>query len=116
MLGYVAPTTAEASDHFFPGYAQTFTAIGKERGWPPTTRAQFEALRRPTGALIVGDPAEVIDKILYINQALGGISRLNFQSSVATLSHERLLNSTEILGAHVAPAIRKALPPVPLNT
>ena len=110
MLGYVAKTTAEASDHFFPGYAQTFTEIGKERGWPPTTRAQFEALRRPTGALVVGDPTEVIDKILYVNEALGGIARLNFQMSVATLSHERLLSSTELLGTDVAPAIRKALP------
>jgi probable LLM family oxidoreductase len=109
MLGYVAKTTAEASDHFFPGYAQTFTEIGKERGWPPTTRDQFEALRRPTGALVVGNPDEVVEKILYVNEALGGIARLNFQMSVATLSHERLLSSTELLGSHVAPAIRKAL-------
>ena len=109
MLGYVANTSAEASNHFFPGYAQTFTEIGKERGWPPTTRAQFEALRRPTGALIVGDPTQVIDKILYINEALGGISRLNFQMSVATLSHERLLRATELLGTRVAPVIRKSL-------
>ena len=110
MLGYVTRTSAEASDHFFPGYAATFTEIGKERGWPPTTRDQFEALRRPTGALVVGDPTEVVDKILYVNEALGGIGRLNFQMSVATLSHERLLSSTELLGTHVAPAIRKALP------
>jgi probable LLM family oxidoreductase len=113
MLGYVARTSQEAADHFFPGYAATFTAIGKERGWPPTTRTQFEALRRPTGALIVGSPAEVVEKILYIDEALGGISRLNFQSSVATLTHERLLSSTELLGAEVAPAIRKTLSPQP---
>jgi probable LLM family oxidoreductase len=110
MLGYVANTSTEASDHFFPGYAQTFTEIGKERGWPPTTRAQFEALRRPTGALIVGDPSEVIEKILYVNEALGGVSRLNFQMSVATLSHERLLSAIELLGTKVAPATRKHLP------
>ena len=110
-LGYVADTDKQASDDFFPGYAEAFTKIGRERGWPPVTRNQFEALRRPTGALIVGDPTEVIEKILYVNEALGGISRLNFQSSVATLSHERLLRSTELLGTRVAPAIRKALNP-----
>jgi probable LLM family oxidoreductase len=109
MLGYVADTAAEASDHFFPGYAQTFTEIGKERGWPPTTRAQFEALRRPTGALVVGDPSEVIEKILYVDEALGGVSRLNFQMSVATLSHDRLLSAIELLGTKVAPAIRTQL-------
>lgn len=106
MLGYVANTTAEAADHFFPGYAQTFTQIGKERGWPPTTRAQFDALRGPTGALIVGEPNEVADKIFYINEALGGIARLNFQMSVATLSHDRLLSAIELLGTKVAPLIR----------
>ena len=110
MLGYVAETSAKASDDFFPGYAQTFTEIGKERGWPPTTRAQFEALRRPTGALIVGDPTEVTEKILYVNEALGGISRLNFQMSVATLSHEKLLSAIQLLGTKVAPAIRQTVP------
>ena len=109
MLGYVAETSTQASDDFFPGYAKSFTEIGKERGWPPTTRAQFEALRRPTGALIVGDPTEVIEKILYVNEALGGISRLNFQMSVATLSHEKLLSAIELLGTKVAPTIREAL-------
>jgi probable LLM family oxidoreductase len=111
MLGYVAETSTQASDDFFPGYAQTFTEIGKERGWPPTTRAQFEALRRPTGALIVGEPNEVAEKILYVNEALGGISRLNFQMSVATLSHEKLLSAIELLGTKVAPTIRKSLGP-----
>ena len=111
MLGYVAETSTKASDDFFPGYAQTFTEIGKVRGWPPTTRAQFEALRRPTGALIVGDPNEVTEKILYVNEALGGISRLNFQTSVATLSHEKLLSAIELLGTKVAPTIRRVLGP-----
>ncbi|MCU1321023.1 MAG: putative oxidoreductase, family [Acidobacteriaceae bacterium] len=111
MLGYVANTSTEAADHFFPGYAATFTQIGKERGWPPTTRAQFEALRRPTGALVVGEPNEVADKILYVNDALGGVARLNFQMSVATLSHERLLSAIELIGTKVAPIVRKALNP-----
>src|SRR6202021_2061971 len=55
-LGYVADTDQQASDDFFPGYAESFTRIGEERGWPPVTRNQFEALRRPTRALMVSDP------------------------------------------------------------
>jgi probable LLM family oxidoreductase len=111
MLGYAAPTTEQAADDFFPGYAYSFTQIGKERGWPPTTRAQFDALRRPTGALLVGDPGTVVEKILYVNEALGGVDRLTFQMSVATLAQPKLLSSIELIGAKVAPAIRKALVP-----
>ena len=111
MLGYTAPTTEQAADDFFPGYAYSFTQIGKERGWPPTTRSQFDALRRPTGALLVGDPDNVVEKILYVNEALGGIDRLTFQMSVATLAQPKLLSSIELIGAKVAPAIRKTLNP-----
>src|SRR5450432_4095339 len=67
-LGYVADTTAQAADEFFPGYAKAFTEIGRERGWPPTTRAQFDALRGPTGALNVGDAEAVVEKILHVNK------------------------------------------------
>ena len=108
-LGYVADTTSQAADDFFPGYARTFTEIGKERGWPPTTRAQFDALRGPTGALIVGDSETVIQKILSINQDLGGISRLTFQMSVAALPHARLMRSIELIGTEVIPAVQKEL-------
>src|SRR3984885_9387722 len=73
-LGYVADTTAQAADEFFPGYARAFTNIGKERGWPPTTRRQFDALLGPTGALILGDAETVVEKILRLNEDLGGIS------------------------------------------
>ncbi len=109
MLGYVADTTVQAADEFFPGYAKSFTEIGKERGWPPTTRAQFDALLGPTGALIVGNVEEVAKKVLSIDEALGGISRLNFQMSVATLSNARLMRAIELLGTKVAPIIRKQL-------
>ena len=108
-LGYVANTTAQAADDFFPGYARAFTDIGKERGWPPTTRAQFDAQRGPTGALIVGDAETVAEKILTINEDLGGISRLTFQMSVASLPHAKLMHAIEILGARVAPIVRKQL-------
>jgi len=73
MLGYVADTTQHAADAFFPGYAKAITDVGKERGWPPMTRASFDAQRDPNGALLVGSPDEVVDKILRHNEALGGI-------------------------------------------
>jgi probable LLM family oxidoreductase len=108
-LGYVADTDQQASDDFFPGYAEAFTKIGKERGWPPVTRSQFEALRRPTGALMVSDAETVAAKLLKMNEALGGISRISFQMSVAALNHDKLLHAIELLGTRVAPIIRKAL-------
>ncbi len=108
-LGYVAETDQQAADDFFPGYAEAFTKIGRERGWPPVTRGQFEALRQPTGALLVSDPATVAEKVLRMSEALGGIDRLSFQMSVAALPHAKLLRATELLGAKVAPAIRIAL-------
>jgi probable LLM family oxidoreductase len=109
-LGYVADTDAQASDDFFPGYAEAFTKIGRERGWPPTTRAHFEALRGPSGALLVSDPDTVVEKLLHFNEVLGGIARLSFQMSVAALPHGKLMHAIELLGTRVAPAIRKHLP------
>jgi probable LLM family oxidoreductase len=109
MIGFLGDTTKEAADDFFPGYAHTFTEIGKERGWPPTTRAQFDALRGPSGALLIGDAETVTKKILYVNEALGGISRLTFQMGVSTLPHPKMLRAIEILGTQVAPAVRTAL-------
>jgi probable LLM family oxidoreductase len=109
-LGYVADTDQQASDDFFPGYAEAFTKIGRERGWPPVTRSQFEALRRPTGALMVSDAETVASKLLQMNEALGGISRISFQMSVAALRHDKLMHAIELLGTKVAPIIRKALP------
>jgi probable LLM family oxidoreductase len=108
-LGYVAENTAKAADDFFPGYARSFSEIGKERGWPPVTRAQFDALLGPTGALIVGDPETVAEKILGVNESLGGISRLTFQMSVAALPHTKLMRAIELLGTRVAPLVRTAL-------
>jgi probable LLM family oxidoreductase len=110
VLGYVADTDQQAADDFFPGYAEAFTRIGEERGWPPVTRSQFEALRRPSGALFVSDPETVAAKLMQMNEALGGISRISFQMSVAALAHDKLIHAIELLGTKVAPIIRKALP------
>ena len=108
-IGFLGDTTQQAADDFFPGYAHTFTEIGKERGWPPTTRAQFDATRGPTGALIIGDAETVTEKILYINEALGGISRITFQMGVSTLPHAKMMHAIEILGTRVAPMVREEL-------
>jgi len=105
-LGYVADTTQQAAEDFFPGYAHAFTEIGKERGWPPVTRAHFNALAGPHGALLIGNPAEVAQKILNHSEALGGISRITFQMDVAALPHAKLMQAIELLGAQVAPALR----------
>jgi probable LLM family oxidoreductase len=108
-IGFLADSTDEAAETFFPGYAHTFTEIGKERGWPATTRAQFDAQRGPTGALLIGDANTVAKKLLYVNEALGGISRITFQMGVSTLPHQKMLHAIEILGNQVAPIVRNAL-------
>lgn len=108
-IGYVAETTQQAANDFFPGYARTFTGIGKERGWRPVTRAAFDAQRGPHGALIIGDPEEVVDKIVRHSNALGGISRITFQMNPGSLSQDKLMRAIELIGTRVAPALRKEL-------
>jgi probable LLM family oxidoreductase len=106
-IGFLADTSDQAAEDFYPGYAHTFTAIGKERGWPPATRAQFDALRGPKGALLIGDARTVAQKVLYANQALDGLSRITFQMGISALSHQKMLRSIELLGSQVAPLVRK---------
>ncbi len=108
-LGYVAATTEEAADDFFPGYARAFTDIGKERGWPPVTRAAFDAQRGEQGALVVGSPDEVAEKLVRHSKALGGFSRFTFQMNVASLSHAKLMRAIEMIGTQVAPRVRDVL-------
>ena len=108
-IGFLGNTTQQAAEDFYPGYAHTFTEIGKERGWPPATRAQFDALRGPTGALLIGDAETVAQKILYVNETLGGLSRITFQMGVSALPHEKMLNSIALLGMRVSPIVRKEL-------
>ena len=105
-LGYVAETNKEAADTFFPGYARVFTDVGKERGWPPVTRAGFDAQRGPKGALIIGNPDEVVAKIHHYDETLGGISRITFQMNAASLPHAKLIDAIEMLGTRVAPLVR----------
>ena len=104
-LGYVANSTQEAVDDYYPGYAETFTRIGKERGWPPVTRARFDAQAGPSGAFLVGSAEEVAQKIRRHSEALGGISRVTFQMDNAGLSHEKLLRAIELIGKRVSPLV-----------
>ena len=104
-LGYVAPTREEAVNDYFPGYAETFTRIGRERGWPPVSRERFDAQNGPTGALLVGDPDEVGEKILRHAEALGGVDRVTFQMDNAKLPREKLLRSIELIGERIKPAL-----------
>jgi probable LLM family oxidoreductase len=108
-LGYIARTTQEAIDDFFPGYARAVTSVGKERGWPAVTRADFDAQRTPEGALLVGNAEEVVEKIVRHSEALGGISRLTFQMNVASLPHAKLMHAIDAIGSRVVPALRERL-------
>jgi probable LLM family oxidoreductase len=106
-LGYIAESTQEAVNDFFPGYAHTMTEIGKERGWPRMTRGSFDAQRNSQGALLVGDPEEVVKKIIRHSKALGGISRITFMMNPASLPHAKLMRATKLIGTRVAPALRE---------
>ncbi len=106
-LGYVARDSQKAMNDFFPGYAERFTEIGKERGWAPVNRSHFEFQTSPSGALVIGNPEEAAEKILRHSEALGGISRFSFQLDVAGLSHTQLLQSIELIGTRVSPMVNK---------
>jgi hypothetical protein len=103
MLAYVDQTTQEAADTFYPGYAKAMTDVGREGGWPPMTRTSFDAQRGPDGALLVGSPNEVTDKVL--RHALGGISRISFQMNVASLPQSKMMRAIDAIGARVLPAL-----------
>ena len=96
--GYVGETTQQAADDFFPGFAKMFTEIGRERGFPPTTRAHFDAQRGPTGAFFIGDVETVAKKMVSVSKALGGLSRITLQMTNVMLSHEKMLKGIGLLG------------------
>jgi probable LLM family oxidoreductase len=106
--GYVADTSQQAADEAFPPFAEAMTRIGRERGWPPTTRQQFEAGRTLRGANFVGSPEQVVEKILFQHEIFGH-QRFLCQFSVGALPHDKLMHSIELFGTKVAPAVRKAL-------
>jgi probable LLM family oxidoreductase len=105
-LGYVANTTQQAVEEYYPGYVYTMTKFGKERGWPPVTRSHFDAQTGPKGAILIGSAEQVAEKILCHSEALGGISRLTFQMDNAGLSERQLLRAIELIGEKIRPVIK----------
>jgi len=105
---YVADTSQQASDEFYPSYADVMTRIGRERGWPGMNRQQFEYMRSAKGSLLVGSPQQVIDKILYEHE-LFKHNRFLAQMSMGAMPHKSIMHSIELLGTKVAPEVRKAL-------
>ncbi len=98
--GYVAESTDQAAEEYYDSYAFAMSRIGRERGWPPMTRSQFDAMRRPEGSLMVGDPEQVAAKILRWRELLG-IDRFELHISVGTLPHDRVLAAIELFGTKV---------------
>jgi probable LLM family oxidoreductase len=106
--GYVAATSQQAADEFFPPYEVAMTGIGRERGWPPMSRHAFDAMREPHGALFVGSPQQVTEKILRQQEILG-FDRFLVHISVGTMPHAQVMKAIELFGTEVAPAVRAAL-------
>ena len=107
-MGFVGETSTAAKEAFFPGWAHLSATVGRERGWPPPTRRQFEVMASPEGAFLIGEPATVAAKMLHASEVLGGVSRITFQMSTASLETAAMKRSIELLGAEVAPVIRAA--------
>ena len=105
-LGFLADTDAEAADLWYPSYAEVMNRIGAERGWPPTSRAQFDRATGPDGALMVGSPKTIARKISSVDQSLGGISGLTVKLDDGTMPHARLLRAVELMGTEVKPRLQ----------
>jgi probable LLM family oxidoreductase len=105
--GFIADTSQQAADDAFPPYVDVMGRIGRERGWAPPTRQQFDAERSPRGAMLVGSPQEVIDKILFEHELFAN-QRFLIQLSVGTMPHAKMMRAIELLGTEVAPAVRRA--------
>ncbi|HEX2606511.1 MAG TPA: LLM class flavin-dependent oxidoreductase [Flavisolibacter sp.] len=105
---FIAATSQEAADQFFPPYAEVMGRIGKERGWPGMSRQQFDQSTQPQGALLVGSPQQVTEKILY-EYELFGHTRFLAQMSIGAMPHNQVMKAIELLGTEVAPAVKKAI-------
>jgi probable LLM family oxidoreductase len=104
-LGYVADSTEQAVEEFYPGYAETFTKLSEERGFAPVTKGGFDTQNGVRGAFLVGGPEEIAEKIMRHSEALGGVSRFTFNMDVANLSHQHLMHAIELLGSRVRPLL-----------
>jgi probable LLM family oxidoreductase len=106
--GFIAEDAGEAAEIAFPPFAETMTRIGRERGWPPTSRRQFDMEAELTGALFLGGPQQVIDKILYQHE-LFAHDRFLIQLTVGPMPHADVMKAIELMGTEVAPAVRREL-------
>ncbi len=104
-MGYLAPTTEEAAEDFYPGFVESMNRLGKERGWPPMTKTRFAMEFGEMGSMLLGSPAHVAEKIKRHSEALGGISRVSFQMDAAGLSHEKLMQSIGLIGEKLRPLL-----------
>lgn len=105
--GYVGVNDDSAVADYYPGYAELWTKLGRERGWPPVTKGQFDHLIAPRGVLVVGGPERVAEKLQRHSEALGGVDRFTFQMDNAGLTHQQLMQSIELIGTKVIPLIRQ---------
>ncbi|OLV17848.1 Atu2307/SP_0267 family LLM class monooxygenase [Deinococcus marmoris] len=105
-FGFVGETSEQAISAYYPGYVQMMATVGRERGWSPPSRAQFEAMCGPAGPYLIGDAETVAEKVLYVNEVLGGVSRLTFQMTNLLMPHPDMLRAIDLLGTRVAPLVR----------
>jgi probable LLM family oxidoreductase len=103
--GYVGETDEKAIADYFPGYAELWTKLGRERGWPPVTKSHFDSMVALKGVLVVGGPERIAEKLLHHSEALGGIDRFTFQMDNAGLTHSQLMKSIELIGSKVIPLV-----------
>lgn len=104
--GYVAETDQQAIADYYPGYVEAWTKIGMERGWPPVTKAQFDAGIADKGALVVGGPDRVAEKLHRHSEALGGVDLFSFQMDIAGLTHKQLTKAIEVIGSKLIPLMK----------
>jgi probable LLM family oxidoreductase len=114
-FGFVGDTSQQAINAYYPGFEQMMASVGRERGWSPPSRAQFEAMCGPAGPYLIGDPETVAEKVLYVDQVLGGVSRLTFQMTNTLMPHPDMLRAIELLGTRVAPLVRARMADRPVS-
>lgn len=106
--GFIGDDAQQAAEDYYPTFSQMMNKIGRERGWPPITRAQFETARTLRGSDFIGSPTEIIEKILFQHEIFGH-QRLLLQLGVGTMPHAKMMRAVELLGTKVAPVVREEI-------
>ena len=108
VIAFFGENSQQTADEYYPSYSAQMNRIGRQRGWPPYQRSQFDTGRSPQGHLLIGDANEAVDKILQMKEMFG-LTRFSAHMDVGAPSHESLMKSIEIFGSKIAPKVRKAL-------